>query len=92
MLKRNDVKASFACVGKLTEQEEEIHKSLDKEEHQLTNRAHIHQRNPVLAPRSRFDEISEEEQGEEIVECHSVIEDLPGERPISLETHICSTP
>jgi len=86
ILKKYDIKASFACVGKLIEQDEEIYKSLYSEGHELINHTYTHPRNPVLAPNRRFDEIPEDEQREEIVKCHNVIKDLTGERPISFRS------
>lgn len=86
LLKKYDVKVSFACVGKLIEQDKEIYKSLYGEGHELINHTYTHPRNPVLAPDRRFDKISEDEQREEIVKCHNVIEDLTGEKPISFRS------
>lgn len=86
LLKKYDIKVSFACVGKLIEQNKEIYKSLCNEGHELANHTFTHPRNPVLAPDRRFDEISEDEQREEIINCHNVIKDLTGERPVSFRS------
>ncbi|KAF5432194.1 Peptidoglycan/xylan/chitin deacetylase, PgdA/CDA1 family [Candidatus Methanophagaceae archaeon] len=86
LLKKYGIKASFACVGKLIEHDKEIYNNLYSEGHELVNHTYTHPRNPVLAPDRRFDEISEDEQREEIVKCHNIIKDLTGERPISFRS------
>ena len=81
-LARYSIKCSFACIGKWIERNPDIHKRLLREGHEIVNHTYTHPSNPVFCPDRRFNELSIEEQQEEIVNCHHTCERVLNYKPI----------
>lgn len=86
ILRRHNIKASFAVVGKLVERDKSVYEEVCEEMHELVNHTYTHPSNPVLSSDRRFDQIPEVEQREEIVKCHNVIEKIARKKPVSFRS------
>lgn len=86
ILRRRNVKASFAVVGKLVERDKSVWKDVCDDMHELINHTYTHPSNPILSPNRRFDKISEVEQWKEIVKCHNIIEKVTKKEPVSFRS------
>lgn len=80
------VKACFACVGKLIEKYPREHALLVERGHEIVNHSYTHPNNEVLNPNVRFNELSLEEQKNEIIRCDRAINDITGYRPTGFRT------
>lgn len=86
LLRAHSFKASFACVGKLIEQYPSEHKSIIAEGHEIVNHTYTHPNHEKLNPSHTFNELTFEQQQEEIAKCHKVCENVLNYSPIGFRT------
>lgn len=89
ILSRYSVKASFACIGKWVERYPSIHKRVIEEGHEIINHTYTHPPSEELDSSGKFNELSLEEQREEIAKCHKVCKDVLGYEPIGFRIPHC---
>ena len=71
-LKKYDVKAGFAVIGKFVEKYPDIHKRAVEEGHEIINHTYTHPDNPHWSPNRYFNRLSYQEQKDEIYKAHEV--------------------
>ncbi len=76
MLKRNNIKASFAIIGKWIEIYPDIHKRIIEEGHEIINHTYTHPNNKHFSPDRYMVKLSLQEKKEEIARCHEVCEKI----------------
>jgi len=81
ILQELGVTASFAVVGCLVEKYPDEHRILSQAGHEIINHTYSHPDNEILHPNERFDDLSPEDQKNQIKRCHLVLEDLLGVSP-----------
>ena len=72
-LKNANIKACFAVIGKFVEEFPAIHKRMIFEGHEIINHTYTHPDNPHWAPNLFFNELTIEEQTNEIEQCHEAV-------------------
>jgi hypothetical protein len=82
ILKKYDLKASFACVGYWIEKYADEHQSLLGHGHEIINHTYSHPDNEILNPDRRFTHISFEEKKEEVAKCHDICRKILRYEPI----------
>lgn len=82
LLAAYSVKASFACIGKLIEKYPREHELILKAGHEILNHTHTHPNNEVLNPNRRFNELTIDEQKEEIDKCHKMCQNILNYAPV----------
>ena len=71
-LESQNIKASFACIGKLIEKFPAQHRLILQHGHEIINHTYSHPAHEELDRVKSFNEISPEERKEEILKCHEV--------------------
>jgi peptidoglycan/xylan/chitin deacetylase (PgdA/CDA1 family) len=71
-LAERNLKASFAVVGRLVEKYPDLHRRIVSDGHEVLNHTYSHPERDASAEGRQFNELSSEEQLEEIVRCHQV--------------------
>ena len=77
-LKKYNVKAGFAVIGKFVEKYPDIHKRAVEEGHEIINHTYTHPNNPHWAPKRYFNKLSYQEQKDEIYKAHEVFYNILG--------------
>jgi len=85
VLKKNQVKASFACIGKMVENDPDAYKKIASEGHELVNHSYSHPLHKILNKR-KWSDLSENEVREEITGCHKILKDTIGYAPAGFRT------
>jgi peptidoglycan/xylan/chitin deacetylase (PgdA/CDA1 family) len=75
-LKKHDIKAGFACIGKFVEKYPDIHKRAVSEGHEIINHTYTHPDNPHWAPDKFFNKLTYQEQKDEVYQAHQVFYDV----------------
>lgn len=86
MLKKHDIKAGFAVIGKFVEKYPDIHKRAVAEGHEIINHTYTHPDNPHWAPDRFFNKLSYAEQKAEVEQAHEAIEKILGVESIGFRT------
>ncbi len=86
LLKKHDVKAGMAVIGKFVEKYPDIHKRAVDEGHEIINHSYTHPDNPHWAPDRYFNKLSYEEQKDEIEKAHEAIFNTLGVECIGFRT------
>jgi len=81
LLRKHDIRASFACVGSHVEKRPEPYLALIKEGHELVNHSYTHPHNKELSPDRKWADISPYERRLEIEHSQDVFEKTLGTRP-----------
>ncbi|MBN1175958.1 polysaccharide deacetylase family protein [Candidatus Woesearchaeota archaeon] len=76
LLKKYNIKASFAAIGIWVEKYPLIFKQIIDEGHELINHTYSHPDNPDLNPYKHFNKISSQERFNEIKKCDEVVFEL----------------
>ena len=76
LLKKYDIKASFAVIGLLAEKNPEMFQRLLDEGHELINHTYSHPDSKDFNPDKHFHEISSKERFDEISRCHKTVKRL----------------
>lgn len=79
-------KTAFACVGKWIEKKPSVHIKIIEKGHEILNHTYTHPNNEELNPQQKFNELSIEQQKEEIKECHKICEIILEYKPIGFRT------
>ena len=74
LLKRHDIRTSYAAVGHWVEKYPDIHRRVVAEGHEIVNHTYSHPDNEILNPGRKFKDIPRQEKLEEVAKCHDVIE------------------
>lgn len=82
VLKKYEIKTSFACVGHWIEKYPDEHKMILDYGHEIMNHTYSHPDNEILNPGRKFKEIFRSEKREEIEKCHDVCEKILNYEPI----------
>lgn len=82
LLKKYEIKTSFACVGHWIEKYPDEHKMILDYGHEVMNHTYSHPDNEILNPGRKFKKISRSEKREEIEKCHDVCEKILNYEPI----------
>jgi peptidoglycan/xylan/chitin deacetylase (PgdA/CDA1 family) len=77
-----EVKASFACVGKLIEKYPKEHQLIIENKNELINHTYTHPFSEALGSHKRFDRLTMEEQKEEVIRCHRVCKTTLNYEPV----------
>lgn len=77
-----DLKASFACVGKLIEKFPKEHLTIVENGHEIINHTYTHPFNEELKSFKKFNKLTIDEQKLEIIQCHQVCRDVLDYEPI----------
>lgn len=75
------LKASFAVIGRLVEAYPDQHRVVVRAGHEIINHTYSHPANELLHPHEHFDELSAQDQKDQILQCHRVCQDLLGVSP-----------
>ena len=75
------VKASFAVIGRLVETYPDQHRVVLDAGHEIINHTFSHPENELLHAHERFDDLSAQDQKDQILQCHRVCQDLLGVAP-----------
>lgn len=75
-------KTAFACIGVLMEKAPDVYRQIVFEGHEIVNHTYAHPDNREFNPDRKFNQLTVEEQEEEIRRCHAVCRDLLGCEPI----------
>ncbi|WP_320006687.1 polysaccharide deacetylase family protein [Maridesulfovibrio sp.] len=86
MLKKYDIQAGLAVIGKFVEKYPDIHKRAVDEGHEIINHTYTHPDNPHWAPDRFFNKLSYEEQKEEAAKAHEVFSRILGVECIGFRT------
>ncbi|MFW5500410.1 MULTISPECIES: polysaccharide deacetylase family protein [unclassified Maridesulfovibrio] len=86
MLKKYDIKAGFAVIGKFVEKYPDIHKRAVEDGHEIINHTYTHPDNPHWAPDRFFNKLSYAEQKDEIYKAHQVFKNVLGIECIGFRT------
>lgn len=86
VLKQFDIKAGFAVIGKFVEKYPDIHKRAADEGHEIINHTYTHPDNPHWAPNRFFNQLSYQEQKDEIEKAHEVFYKILGVDVIGFRT------
>ena len=86
MLKKHDIKAGFAVIGKFVEKYPDIHLRAVDEGHEIINHTYTHPDNPHWAPEIYFNKLTYNEQKEEIEKAHEVFSKILGVECIGFRT------
>ncbi len=78
LLKKYDIKAGLAVIGKFVEKYPEIHMRAVEEGHEIINHTYTHPDNPHWSPNRFFNQLSYNEQKYEIEKAHKVISNILG--------------
>mgnify|MGYP005657244893 CR=1 FL=1 len=70
------LKASFAVVGRLVKSHPDLHRAVLDAGHEIINHTYSHPENELLHRGQQFDDLSAQEQKEQILQCHRVCQDL----------------
>ena len=70
------LKASFAVIGRLVKSHHDLHRVVLDAGHEIINHTYSHPENELLHPSQQFDDLSAQEQKEQILQCHRVCQDL----------------
>lgn len=81
LLRKHDIRASFACVGRHVEERPELYRLLAGEGHELVNHSYTHPHNKELSPDRKWADISGQERKIEIEQSQDIIEKKTGVRP-----------
>jgi hypothetical protein len=82
LLRKHDIRASFACVGRHVEDRPEPYRLLVGEGHELVNHSHTHPHNKELSPDRRWADLSTRDRKLEIERSQDVFEKKVGVLPI----------
>lgn len=85
-LKKYDIKAGFAVIGKFVEKYPDIHKRAVEEGHEIINHTYTHPDNPHWSPDKYFNKLSYQEQKDEIYKAHEIFYDILGIECIGFRT------
>ncbi|NDV22158.1 polysaccharide deacetylase family protein [Desulfovibrio sp. JC022] len=85
-LKKHDIQAGFAVIGKFVEKYPEIHKRAVDEGHEIINHTYTHPDNPHWAPERYFNKLSYAEQIEEIERAHETFQSILGIECVGFRT------
>ncbi|OEU71452.1 MAG: polysaccharide deacetylase [Desulfovibrio sp. S3730MH75] len=85
-LKKHDVRAGLAVIGKFVEKYPDIHKRAVDEGHEIINHTYTHPDNPHWAPDRFFNQLSYQEQKEEIERAHEVYSKVLGVNCVGFRT------
>ncbi|PCJ57045.1 MAG: hypothetical protein COA79_17090 [Planctomycetota bacterium] len=72
-LRKRELKACFAVIGKYVEQYPEEHKVLIDDGHEIINHTWSHPNSIELSPNKYFDRMTQDEKKDEILKAHDVI-------------------
>ncbi|WP_320173896.1 polysaccharide deacetylase family protein [Maridesulfovibrio sp.] len=86
LLKKHDIKAGFAVIGKFVEEYPDIHLRAVDEGHEIINHTYTHPDNPHWAPDRYFNKLTYNEQKEEIERAHEVFKKNLGIECIGFRT------
>jgi hypothetical protein len=81
LLRKHDVRASFACVGSHIERRPEPYRTIFGEGHELINHSHTHPHNMELSPNKKWSDISRYEKKIEVERSQEVFEKKVGLLP-----------
>jgi peptidoglycan/xylan/chitin deacetylase (PgdA/CDA1 family) len=73
LLKKYNIKASFAAIGRHAEKNPEIFRRIARGGHELINHTHTHPDSPEFNPHKHFHRLSLKEQHSEIKKCHDAV-------------------
>lgn len=79
-------KVSFACIGKFIEKYPEEHLKIIREGHEIINHTYTHPDNEELNPNQKFNELTLEQQKEEIEKCHDACKNVLNYEPVGFRT------
>lgn len=79
-------KTCFACIGKFIEKYPKEHVRIIEEGHEIMNHTYTHPDNEEWNPNQRFNELTVEQQKEEIYKCHEVCKNLLDYTPCGFRT------
>ncbi len=82
MLRKLDIKASFAIIGKWIEVYPDIHRRIIAEGHEIINHTYTHPNNEHFSPDKYMVNLSLQEKKEEIARCHEVCEKILKYSPV----------
>ncbi len=85
-LKKYDIRAGLAVIGKFVEKYPDIHKRAVDEGHEIINHSYTHPDNPHWAPNKFFNKLTYAEQKEEIEKAHEVYSKILGVESIGFRT------
>lgn len=71
-LQDHNIQAGFAVIGKFVEKYPDIHKRAVDEGHEIINHTYTHPDNPHWSPNRYFNQLSYQEQKDEIYQAHEV--------------------
>lgn len=78
--------ASFACIGRWIEQYPDIYQRIVQGGHEIVNHTYSHPNNEDLNPDHRFNELTVEEQRDEVIRCHEVCREVLQYEPVGFRT------
>ncbi|SDK53372.1 Polysaccharide deacetylase [Maridesulfovibrio ferrireducens] len=85
-LKKHDIQAGFAVIGKFVEKYPDIHKRAVDDGHEIINHSYTHPDNPHWAPDRYFNKLTYAEQKDEIEKAHEIYHNILGIDPIGFRT------
>ncbi len=86
LLKKNNVRAGMAVIGKFVEKYPDIHKRAVDEGHEIINHSYTHPDNPHWAPNRYFNKLSYAAQKDEIEKAHEVYHRVLGVESVGFRT------
>ncbi|CCO23224.1 polysaccharide deacetylase family protein [Maridesulfovibrio hydrothermalis] len=86
LLKKNNIKAGLAVIGKFVEKYPDIHKRAVEEGHEIINHSYTHPDNPHWAPDRFFNKLAYAEQKTEIEKAHETYHNILGIECIGFRT------
>lgn len=82
ILKRYQLKTSFACVGNWIERFPAAHLKILEDGHEIVNHTYSHPDNEILNPGRKFRTLPAHEKLDEIVRCHEVCQKILNYEPV----------
>ncbi|MBI9112694.1 polysaccharide deacetylase family protein [Maridesulfovibrio ferrireducens] len=86
VLKKHNIQAGFAVIGKFVEKYPDIHKRAVDAGHEIINHSYTHPDNPHWAPDRYFNKLPYTEQKDEIEKAHEICHKILGIDPIGFRT------
>jgi len=86
MLTSYSIKTNFACIGKFIEKYPKVHEKMIDDGHEIINHTYTHPDNEEWNPNQKFNELTIEQQREEIYKCHEVCKNILDYIPMGFRT------
>lgn len=86
ILNEKNIKASFAVIGFMIEQNPQLYKAISKHRHELINHSYSHPYHKTLNSNKKWLQLSKQEIHTEISKAHNIISDLTGYTPLGFRT------